>query len=112
MHEKHIFVCVRNSKVKNSLSGDALRHILQKRAWRSHQRMNCESGSISGVRKYASGEGSAQIIIFELFREIRICYVFHGSRAMYIFCHKQKRVFIVSDCKNRIATAGFCRHCL
>ena len=112
VHEKYILACVKNSKVKNSLSGEALKHILQKRAWRSHQRMNCESGSISGVRKYASGEGSEQILIFEHFREVRIRYVFPGLRAMRIFCHPKSTVFIVSDCQNRIAAAGFCRHCL
>ena len=112
VHEKHILACVKNSKVQNSLSGVALRHILQKRAWRSHQRMNCEFGSISGVRKYASGEGFEQILFFDHFCEVRICYVFPGLRAMRIFCHPKSTVFIVSDCKNRIATAGFCCHCL
>ena len=69
--------------------------------------MNCESGAISGVRECASGECSKHIFIFEDFHEIRICYVFSGQSVARIFCNHKSIVFIVSDCKNRTATAGF-----
>ena len=74
--------------------------------------MNCESGAVSGVRECASGECSKHILIFEHFRWIRICYVFHGQSATRKFCDQKSIVFIVSDCNNRSATAGFFCHCL
>ena len=70
-----------------------------------HQRMNCESGAVLSVCKYASGEGSKHILIFDDFLEIRISYVFSVQSVTRIFCNQKSIVFIVSDCKNRIATA-------
>ena len=55
--------------------------------------------------KYASGEGSKHILIFDDFLEIRISYVFNVQSVTRIFCNEKSIVFIVSDCKNRIATA-------
>ena len=71
--------------------------------------MNCESGAVLCVRKYASGDGSKHILIFHDFHEIRISYVFSVQSVTRIFCNKKTIVFIVSDCKNRIATAVFFR---
>ena len=69
--------------------------------------MNCESGAILGGRERASGECSGHILIFEHFHEIRICYVFHGQSVTRVSCDQKSIVFIVSDCNNRTATAGF-----
>ena len=88
-------------------SGEALKRILQNCARDSYQTMNCESGAVSGVRECASGECSKHILIFEHFRWIRICYVFHGQSATRKLCDKNSIVFIVSDCNNHTATAGF-----
>ena len=57
------------------------------------------------VCKYASGEGSKHILIFDDFLEIRISYVFSVQSVTHIFCNQKSIVFIMSDCKNRIATA-------
>ena len=69
--------------------------------------MSCESGPVLSVCKYASGEGSKHILIFDDFLEIGISYVFSVQSVTRIFCNQKSIVFIVSDCKNRIATAVF-----
>ena len=63
VHEKHIPARVKHHNVQNTLSGQVLRHMLQKQAW-LYRRMNCESGSISDMRKYASGECSVILFAF------------------------------------------------
>ena len=72
-----------------------------------HQRMNCESGAVSSVCNYASGEGSKHILIFHDFHDIRINYVVNVQSVTRIFCNQKSIVFIVSDSNNRIATAVF-----
>ena len=71
--------------------------------------MDCESGAVSSLCNYASGEGSKHILIFDDFLEIRISYVFSVQSVTRIFCNQKSIVFIMSNCKNRSATAFFRR---
>ena len=50
---------------------------------------------MSGVRRYASGENSALILMFDHFRKIGIGYVFHGLRAVRVFCDPKSTVFVI-----------------
>ena len=72
-----------------------------------HHRMKFDYGDVLGVRKCASGECPKHILIFEQIREFRILDVYNGQSDTHVLRDQKSIVFIVSDCNNHTATAGF-----
>ena len=106
--EKHICEHNKIERIWKSFSGDAPKLILQKSARDSRHRMKCRSSVIWVMRKCASGEGNNDIYEIVHFREIRICYVYHGHSDTRDLCFENCSGFIVFLFKNRAAA----RRCL
>ncbi len=51
--------------------------------------MKCESGAMLCVRKCASGASLNHILLFVYFREIRICYIYHGQSGTRNLCNQK-----------------------
>ena len=110
--EKHICEHNKIERIWKSLSGGAPKLILQKSARDSRHRMKCRSSVIWVMRKCASGERNKDIYEIVHFREIRICYVYHGHSDTRDLCFEDCSGFIVFLFKNRAAARIFYRHCL